>query len=36
LPYPGIAASKLARKPQSSIPKRASELCANDTSQTYL
>jgi hypothetical protein len=27
LPYPGLAASKLASKLQSSTPKRASELC---------
>jgi hypothetical protein len=29
LPYPGLAASKLASKPQSSLAKRASKLCAS-------
>jgi hypothetical protein len=29
LPYSELAASKLASKPQSSLPKRALELCAN-------
>jgi hypothetical protein len=29
LPYPGLTASKLASNPQSSLPKRASELYAS-------
>jgi hypothetical protein len=29
LPYPGLAASKLASNPQSSLAKRASDLCAS-------
>jgi hypothetical protein len=34
LPYPGPTASKLASKPESSVPKRASELCANTSPLT--
>jgi hypothetical protein len=34
LPYPGLAASKLASKPQSSLAKRASELAANTPPQS--
>jgi hypothetical protein len=32
LPYPGLATSKLASKPQSSLAKRASQLCATTLS----
>jgi hypothetical protein len=32
LPYLGLAASKVASKLQSSVPKRTSELCANTLS----
>jgi hypothetical protein len=34
LPHTGLAASKLASKPQSSVPKRALELCANTSPLT--
>jgi hypothetical protein len=34
LPYPGLAASKLASNPQSSLAKRASELCTSTTPLT--